>query len=314
MAEGTARHTAANLAACHPIWCDPAMVNLIAAAADTHPVEPFYEHQLSAPHGIIIFAKPIPTVWERPGAGGQTVAPLSAITWASALSHAGDPLLSIVSWQRQTGRVRHIDEDVKVYYPGLRPASYVVGRYGAPRQRTGPAGPNEFLQTLAALCRSPLTGESTSTGSTDARRRARRAGLTDPAIRRVYLRRPEHGQAELHAARAARKGQPARGHWVRGHWKRQWFASIDEHRTIWIEGYPRGDFTLGQVSGTKVLIATGDRPPRTAAPAEQTPGLTHRDGPPHQPLRVLHEQGLGQERDRVGRGHNTGGAEVIDET
>jgi hypothetical protein len=44
---------------------------------------------------------------------------------------------------------------------------------------------------------------------------------------------------------------------VRGHWKRQWFGSVEEHRTIWIDGYPRGDFTRGTVTGTKALIASG---------------------------------------------------------
>lgn len=83
--------------------------------------------------------------------------------------------------------------------------------------------------------------------------------MSEPRVRRVYLRRPEHAAAELEAARDARAGRTVRGHWVAGHWKRQWHASIGEHRWIRIEGYPRGDFDAGEVDIPKARIARGDR-------------------------------------------------------
>ena len=272
LATATATDTAQGLAECHPIWCDPPMVDLVAAAADSHPPEPFQPDHLLAPDGIVLFAKPLPAIWRDAETGDEDLNWLAAVSWATGRSTTGEPVFSVVAWRRHTGVVHHADPDLAVYYPGLRAESYAVGRFGAvPPDHGGPAGPHRILQTFTALCRTRVIREDTHTGSKAARQRAARAGLTDPAIRRVYLRRPEHGQAELDAARAARRGEPTRGHWVRGHWKRQWFGSINEHRMIWIEGYPRGDFTRGTVTGTKTLIAAGGDPrpdpePRADAP------------------------------------------------
>lgn len=257
LAEASCRDTAATLAGCPPIWCDPPMVDLIAAAADTYPPEPFLEHNLPAPDGIVIFAKPLPAVWEDQH---DEIArrQLRAISWCSGLSVKGEHVLSIAGWDRRIGVERYRQPKLLINYTGLRMASYVMGVYGAPPmdQAGGPAGTNRILQTFAALSRTPLVRDETSAGSKAARQAARRTGRPDPHIRRVQLRRPEHGQEELDAARAARAGTPPRGHWVRGHWKQQWHPSIEEHRTIWISGYPRGDFGAGTVSGTRVLIAS----------------------------------------------------------
>ncbi len=43
---------------------------------------------------------------------------------------------------------------------------------------------------------------------------------------------------------------------MRGHWKQQWYPSVEEHRPLWVSGYPRGDFTGGVVPGAKVLVAS----------------------------------------------------------
>ncbi|MFE0775405.1 hypothetical protein [Streptomyces sp. NPDC058861] len=49
------------------------------------------------------------------------------------------------------------------------------------------------------------------------------------------------------------------GHWVRGHWREHYYASVDEHRPIWIEGFPRGDFTRPAPARDRLLVARGDR-------------------------------------------------------
>jgi hypothetical protein len=51
-AERTAIDTAASLAETPLIWCDPPIADLIAAAADTYPPEPFYPHGVPAPYGM----------------------------------------------------------------------------------------------------------------------------------------------------------------------------------------------------------------------------------------------------------------------
>ncbi len=267
LAEQTARESATTIGSTSLIWCDPPMTDLIAAAADTYPPEPFLEHNLPSPHGIVIFAKPLPAVWQDQYAETER-RELSAITWATGLSTDDRQTLSIAGWEPRTGIDRYRDPDLTIYYSGLRLASYVLGLYGAtPEDQGGPAGTNRILQTFAALSRTPLVRDESAPGSKAARQAAARAGLQDRPIRRVYLRRPQDGPAELEAARAERAGRPPRAHWVRGHWKDQWYPSIEEHRTIWVSGYPRGDFSAGTVGGTKVLVATdrqGDTPSQSA--------------------------------------------------
>lgn len=260
-AEMTAHDSAELFQRADPVWCDPPMVELLAAAADTYPIEPIQPHHLLAPDGIVIFAKPMPVVWHD-DAGDPTDQRLSAISWAEASSTSdGQRLLGITGWQRAAGLYHFDQPKLAVRYTGLRPATNAIGPYGAAFPDRGAAGPHRILQTLAALCRTPLVRDEVAPASKAARQEAARAGLTDPPIRRIYLRRPEHAQHELEAARAARAGQPPRGHWVRGHWKNQWHPSNGEHRTIWIAGYPRGDFTAGSLTGTKVLIASDRQPP-----------------------------------------------------
>lgn len=78
-------------------------------------------------------------------------------------------------------------------------------------------------------------------------------------VRVISLRNPEYGRFELDAA----TGRKLRAHWVRGHWRRQWYASQEEHRSIWIEGFLRGDTRLGTVSGPRVYRATAPAHPST---------------------------------------------------
>jgi hypothetical protein len=263
IARSTAGHTADVLGAATPIWCDPPMVDLLAAAADTYPAMPFQQADVPAPDGMVIFAKPLPAVWYDTAGEPTLTDSISAITWGTGRQPDGTATIGIAAWARHTGTLRHREPDVAVCYAGLRLISYAAGRYGDPHAHPdGPAGPNRILQTLNALCRSRLVRDSNTDPAT--RPAARATGHRRPAeplLRRLYLRRPEDGPAELDAVRAARRGERARGHWVRGHRKNQWYASIGEHRTTWIDGYPRGDFTRGHVPGKAILVArAGPRP------------------------------------------------------
>lgn len=243
------------IAATTMIWCDPPMVDMWAAAADTYPDEILQPHHLPHPEGLIILAKPLPRVI-HPEVPGDHKEQVSAITWSTAVNGS---TITLITWNRHRGLVhvgwggqpRHT-----VIAPGLSPSSLGIRQMGSRREGEETV---RLLQALTGLIRSPLTGESVETGSKAARKQAARVGIGEPRIRRVYLRRPEHAAAELEAARDLRAGQPVRGHWVSGHWKRQWHPSIGEHRWIRVEGYPRGDFTAGEVHGPKVRIARGDR-------------------------------------------------------
>ncbi len=255
VAERTAQVTAAAMRSLDPIWCDPPMVDLLAAAADTYPLEPMRPQHLLAPDGMVIFAKPLPVVWR--GDDDDEEHRLAAISWGASLSsNDGRPFTSITAWHRYSG-LRREGDGLSVRYVGLRPQSHSMGApWIEPTDVGGPASPHRLLQAFSALVRTPLIRDKHGPVSKAARRDGERAGLRDAAARRVYLRRPEYAEEELEAARAARDARPARGHWVRGHWKQQWYPSVEEHRPLWVSGYPRGDFTGGEVPGAKILIAS----------------------------------------------------------
>lgn len=267
LSAGSAASTADMIADANLIWCDPPMVDLIAAAADVHPVIPAEPHQLIAPEGIVIFAKPLPTVFADADTGEDSLVNVSAITWGQGLSTKDEPFLSISTWQRGVpGKpVQYVNPSITVQYSDLRPAATQIGVYGVPPQEVDSPGGLRLLQTFCGLARSPLIRDEQAPGSKDARGRATRTGIVERNIRRIHLRRPDLAANELDAARAERAGQ--RGHWVRGHWKDQWYPSVEEHRTIFIEGYPRGDFAKGEVTGPKVLVAS-NRQPATDTPTQ----------------------------------------------
>ena len=261
------------------IWCDPHMVDLLAAAADSYPRQaPIEQHNLLAPDGFVIFAKPLPSTYLNADTKQVNDTTISAITWLTVEGSTGDPALAIEAWSRNPNPsipIRCIESRIIIRYTELASDGAAIGHFGLPRDsHDGPAGTIEILLALAALCRSPHTRDEQTAASKAARQRAARSGVDDTKIRRIYLRKPELAANELDAARAERAGQ--RGHWVRGHWKDQWYPSVEEHRTIFIEGYPRGDFTRGEVTGPKVLVAS-DRPGRAS---DSGPAPGDRNGVP----------------------------------
>jgi hypothetical protein len=255
VAERTAQATATSMRTFDPVWCDPPMVDLLAAAADSYPLEPMRPEQLLAPDGMVIFAKPLPVVWR--GDVDVEEHRLAAISWGESLAtNDGRTFTSITAWHRYTGLWRDGSGE-SVRYVGLRPQSLSMGApWIVPTDVGGPASPHRLLQAFSALVRLPLVRDEHGPVSKSARREGERAGLRDAAVRRAYLRRPEDAGEELEAALAARQAHPTRGHWVRGHWKQQWYPSVEEHRPLWVSGYPRGDFAAGTVSGVKVLVAS----------------------------------------------------------
>lgn len=108
-----------------------------------------------------------------------------------------------------------------------------------------------LMVSLAAISRSPLSESEGGPVPSDGTSRGHSS--TRSSIRRSYLRHPEYGSMEIQAARGK-----MRAHWVRGHWRRQWYSSIQEHRFIWVDGFPKGNPDRGEVKGSKILVARGD--------------------------------------------------------
>lgn len=110
-----------------------------------------------------------------------------------------------------------------------------------------------LVRALSAIARSPQTEETADAVETPVQRRSRikRHKRAPRDVRVLSLHHAEHGRYELDAA----TGRKVRAHWVRGHWRNQWYASTQEHHTIWIDGFVRGDGDLGLVTGPKVYLA-----------------------------------------------------------
>lgn len=112
-----------------------------------------------------------------------------------------------------------------------------------------------LIRSINAVAKSAHTREKlTDTESDKQRKVRRRKGLRRPhQVRVLSLVNPDYGRYEMDAA----TGRKIRSHWVRGHWRQQWYPSTQDHRTIWIDGFIRGDADLGAVTGRKIYVAKG---------------------------------------------------------
>ncbi|MFJ2662642.1 hypothetical protein [Arthrobacter koreensis] len=112
-----------------------------------------------------------------------------------------------------------------------------------------------LIRSIKAVAKSAHTrDELTDTESPKQRKMRRRKGLRQPRqVRVLSLVNPDYGRYEMDAA----TGRKLRSHWVRGHWRQQWYPSLEDHRTIWIDGFIRGDADLGTVTGRKIYVARG---------------------------------------------------------
>ena len=86
--------------------------------------------------------------------------------------------------------------------------------------------------------------------------KGRKRQLIEGSVRVLSLHNPEYGRYELDAA----TGRHLRQHWVRGHWRNQWYPSEQINQTIWIDGFVRGDASIGVLAGQKIYVARGTDP------------------------------------------------------
>ena len=113
-----------------------------------------------------------------------------------------------------------------------------------------------LMRALKAILDSPISSSTRpSPLSVSKKRRGRlKKPLDVSQIRLISLRRPDDADEELNAV----TGVKQRAHWVRGHWRRHWYPKAEEHHSIWIEGYAKGNPNLGVISDKRVYLAKGD--------------------------------------------------------
>ncbi|MET3172893.1 UNVERIFIED_ORG: hypothetical protein ABIB52_000721 [Arthrobacter sp. UYCu721] len=109
-----------------------------------------------------------------------------------------------------------------------------------------------LLRSITAISQSQHTRSQITTITGTKKARSEKNGKHHGReVRVLSLRNPEYGRYELDAA----TGRRLRQHWVRGHWRNQWYASDQTNKTIWIDGFVRGNAELGTVKGQKVYVA-----------------------------------------------------------
>jgi hypothetical protein len=113
-----------------------------------------------------------------------------------------------------------------------------------------------FLRSIAAIARSPQARADNKVVEHREKKGGRVRSIHKESVRILSLHNPEYGRYELDGA----TGRKLRQHWVRGHWRNQWYAGEQINKTIWIDGFVRGDAAIGTVTGPKVYVARAPKP------------------------------------------------------
>jgi hypothetical protein len=113
-----------------------------------------------------------------------------------------------------------------------------------------------ILRSIAAITRSAHTRSENKKIELREKKNGRVCNIQQETIRVLSLSNPDFGRFELDAA----TGRKQRQHWVRGHWRNQWYRTENVNRRIWIDGFVKGDASVGIVTGQKVYRATAPSP------------------------------------------------------
>lgn len=209
---------------------------MLAAAISAPEGTPIHADELLSEHGAVFFqdAIDLSDIWE------ESDAPVRAVSWMTV----GFDRVFVTVWSESD----LFPNDVRVAVSPYLTAK-VFGFIWFGDENTGAVSQEAALiRSITAISRSEHARRQ---DVRPAKPRKLRPEYRDVPVRRLYLSNPEYGEAEL----ASSRGKPHRLHWVRGHWRRQWFPKHEEHRTLWIDGHPRGNAALGRVGGEKVYVA-----------------------------------------------------------
>lgn len=252
----------------HPvILADTGFANMMNAAARTAPPDLLTYSELTSPSGFLFFEQE-----QYLTSANILTYPIRAMSWdtINGVDESDEPLplIEIMVWtegrhtlkkwtQRDPQLVAPAELTYALYATGVS-VSPISTKHLADQKLTYQYGSevhmlNAILRSINAIARSPMsTNAEVSVETPKAKKLRMRKGKPAPRdIRVLSLHNPEHGRYELDAA----TGRKLRAHWVRGHWRNQWYAKANEHQTIWIDGFVKGDAERGTLTGPKVYVA-----------------------------------------------------------
>lgn len=235
------------------IFAKDSYLDMLEAAAITAPTGQLNDDELLAPSGVIIFENEriMPSLTAE-----DDLVPIRGITWRAEDGHLTVQVM--------------IDGHHELVNPGrVEPPAdcyaylYQLNLFKGPMRNPTALGHEEgvnallgYLRSIKVIAQSPATESTTaqpkarSKARSKKNKRSQKAAARPTEVRVLSLRNAEHGRYELDAA----TGRKVRQHWVRGHWRNQWYPSLEDNRSIWIDGYIKGDASLGTVTGQKVHV------------------------------------------------------------
>lgn len=243
-------------------WSDPALMLVLAdtsfldmaeAAALSAPTGPVHADELLAERGVIFFQEP------RVLPGQREDRPSRALLWS--LDDVGTAVYLNIELMcdghHEGGSPGQRMEPPEENYYYL----YTTMILHSLAQDPGIGGDKDarflsgLLRSLAAIARSPATSTQEREYEHRRKKNGRVRSIVQAPVRTLSLRRAEHGRYELDAA----SGRGVRQHWVRGHWRQQWYPRLQDRRSIWIDGFIKGDPSLGKVEPRPTVhLAKGD--------------------------------------------------------
>lgn len=255
--ESTVRQHTAML---HTFWSDPETIVLLAydpflemmkAAAIDAPDKQLSFDELPSPRGVIFFQR------EQKISGIEEFYPARGISW---LIHDDMIFIQVLvdGHHEADSPAENGIEPTRENYSCLYVRSVL---------RTAPDNPDlvghigtrllQLIRSIRAISRSAHTRAEDKSVQVNVKRcKGRKRQLIEGSVRVLSLHNPEYGRYELDAA----TGRHLRQHWVRGHWRNQWYPSEQINQTIWIDGFVRGDASIGVLAGQKIYVARGTDP------------------------------------------------------
>jgi hypothetical protein len=224
---------------------DDPFIDMMEAAALSAPAGPLDRDELLADRGVIFFQR------ERfiPMMSGSF--PIRGVLWYIAGEMISLQVLTDGHYERDVPGNEGIEPPVETYA-----YLYVLNLLRTPVARPEAAGDKAiealgFLRAIAAIARSPQSRAEDKVLERREKKGGRVRNIHRDNVRALSLRNPEYGRYELDGA----TGKKLRRHWVRGHWRNQWYRGDQVNKRIWIDGFIRGDASLGTVTGDKVYVA-----------------------------------------------------------
>lgn len=247
-------------------YLDDATAEMVLAASLNAPAGVLHEDELLAPRGVVFFENPtrvfeeifddlpkddIPPVraisWELPFESGEKLVALTTYFDGSESDFIDPPLQGVSEEDR-----------VRSEKFAQRTAAYMnVGMINNFRLNGIEKGNQDssqkllsYLRALSAIARSPRTSAVPKPVTVARRKKGKRSYTKERNVTVMSLHRPETARYELDGARGNTR---LRVHWVRGHWRNQWYATVEDHRLKWIDGFIKGDPDKGIVQNRKVI-------------------------------------------------------------